>query len=132
MMVCGPGAPRFGVVAWLISKSMLAEPRLLVRSHDRYTKLWLLVPLSEASWKRVRLLLLGGIDPLTTETAGLSSLVPWPNELSPVPLGRSKPGFRPVTFCQSVVPNVVGLVSRFPSPPANVLPASGDEHDSVV
>src|SRR5215472_12742189 len=77
-------------------------------------------------------LLFGGIDPLTTETAGLSSLVPCPNELSPLPLGRSKPGFRPATFCQSVVPNVVGFVSRLPSPPANVLPASGPEHDWVV
>src|SRR5258707_15667776 len=72
------------------------------------------------------------MDPVTTETLGLSSLVPWPNELSEVPLGRSKPGFRPFTFCQSVVPNVVGLVSRLPSPPAKVLPASGPEHDWVV
>jgi len=31
-----------------------------------------------------------------------------------------------------VVPNVVGFVSRLPSPPANVLPASGPEHDWVV
>src|SRR5215469_4666892 len=38
-MVCGPGVPRPGVVAWLISKSMLAEPRTLVRSHARYKKL---------------------------------------------------------------------------------------------
>src|SRR6266516_2105038 len=42
------------------------------------------------------------------------------------------PGFRPDTFCQSVVPNVVGLVARLPSPPAKVLPESGDEHDWVV
>src|SRR6516162_9006146 len=42
MMVCGPGSPRCGVMAWLISKSMLAEPRLLVRSHARYRKLLLL------------------------------------------------------------------------------------------
>jgi len=75
---------------------------------------------------------LGGIDPLTTVTLGLSSLVPCPKELSPVPPGRSKPAFRPATFCQSVLPNVVGLASRFPSPPANVLPASGPEHDWVV
>src|SRR5215467_5545367 len=81
---------------------------------------------------RVRSLLFGGIEPDTTLTFGLSSLVPCPNELSPLPLGRSKSGFRPATFCQSVVPNVVGLVSRLPSPPANVLPVSGDEHDCVV
>src|SRR6266496_1693799 len=34
----GP-AVRFGWAFWLISKSMLAEPRLLVRSHARYRKL---------------------------------------------------------------------------------------------
>src|SRR6266487_3818015 len=38
LMVCAPGVPRPGVVAWLISKSMFAEPRLLVRSHARYKK----------------------------------------------------------------------------------------------
>lgn len=59
-------------------------------------------------------------------------MVPWPNELSEVPLGTSMPVFRPVTFCQSVLPNAVGLVSRLPSPPANVLPLSGPEHDWVV
>src|SRR5215472_6854013 len=72
------------------------------------------------------------MDPLTTVTTGLSSLVPCPNELSPLPLRLSKRGCRPATFCQSVVPNVVGLVRRLPSPPANVLPGSGDEHDWVV
>src|SRR5262249_5925464 len=45
---------------------------------------------------------------------------------------RSKPGFNPATFCQSVVPNVVGFVSRLPSPPANVLPLSGGRQDCVV
>src|SRR6266700_4986544 len=39
LIVCGPGLPRPGVVAWLISKSMFAEPRLLVRSQARYRKL---------------------------------------------------------------------------------------------
>src|SRR6266568_1790775 len=40
-MVWAPGLPRPGVVAWLISKSMFAEPRTLVRSHARYRKLLL-------------------------------------------------------------------------------------------
>src|SRR6266516_2896808 len=62
------------------------------------------------------------MEPFTNETA----------ELSPEPLVSSMPGFRPDTFCQSVVPNVVGLVARLPSPPAKVLPESGDEHDWVV
>src|SRR6266581_1596988 len=35
LMVCAPGVPSPGVVIWLISKSMFAEPRLLVRSHAR-------------------------------------------------------------------------------------------------
>src|SRR6266568_685398 len=47
-IVCAPGLPRPGVVAWLISKSMLAEPRALVRSQARYRKL-LLPPNSDAS-----------------------------------------------------------------------------------
>src|SRR6266581_5428103 len=59
-IVCAPGLPRPGVVAWLISKSMLAEPRALVRSQARYRKL-LLPANSDASYKRVRSLLLGGI-----------------------------------------------------------------------
>jgi len=42
------------------------------------------------------------------------------------------PAFRPAAFCQSVVPNAVGLVARSPSPPAKVLPASGPEQDCVV
>src|SRR5215468_1633411 len=37
-----------------------------------------------------------------------------------------------LTFCQSVVPNAVGFVSRLPSPPAKVLPDSGPPHDWVV
>ena len=41
--------PSPGVVAWLISKSMLAEPRLLVRSHARYRKLSPLLPIEDAS-----------------------------------------------------------------------------------
>src|SRR4029077_18624782 len=73
----------------------------------------------------------GGIEPVTTDTFGSSSLVPCPNELSVLPLGRSKPAFRPATFCQSVVPNVVGLVSRLPSPPANVLPLSAPRQPGV-
>ncbi len=39
LMVWLPGVPRPGVAAWLISKSMFAEPRELVRSHARYKKL---------------------------------------------------------------------------------------------
>src|SRR6266487_1219658 len=72
------------------------------------------------------------MEPLTTVTLASSSLVPWPNELSPVPLARSTPSFRPESFCQSVVPKVVGLVCRLPSAPAKVLPASGGRHDCVV
>jgi len=75
---------------------------------------------------------LGGIEPLTVETLASSSWVPWPNELSEVPLGRSIPACRPATFCQSVLPKVVGLVRRLPSPPAKVLPVSGPEQDCVV
>src|SRR5690242_2970980 len=65
------------------------------------------------------------MDPVTTETAVPSSLVPCPNELSLLPLARSTPDVRPVTFCQSVVPNAVGLVMRLPSPAANVLGLNG-------
>src|SRR6266567_6530038 len=48
LSVFGPGVDRSGWGFWLISKSMFAEPRLLVRSHARYRKL---LPLanSEAS-----------------------------------------------------------------------------------
>src|SRR6266508_3195939 len=35
LIVCGPGLPRPGVTAWLISKSMFADPRTLVRSQAR-------------------------------------------------------------------------------------------------
>src|SRR5215472_9181266 len=72
------------------------------------------------------------MDPLTTVTEGPSSLVPWPNELSVVPEGRSTPVLRAGTFSQSVEPNDVGLAERLPSAPANVLPASGPLHDGVV
>src|SRR6266566_7114885 len=51
LSVFGPVVVRSGWVFWLISKSMFAEPRLLVRSQARYRKLLLVVPLtnSEAS-----------------------------------------------------------------------------------
>src|SRR5215813_201175 len=62
---------------------------------------------------------------------GSSSFAPLPNALSPVPLGRSKSAFSPDTFCQSVVPKVVGLVSRLPSPPAKVLPDSAPRQSGV-
>src|SRR6266705_1528623 len=39
LSVFGPAVVRSGWVFWLISKSMFAEPRLLVRSHARYKKL---------------------------------------------------------------------------------------------
>jgi hypothetical protein len=71
--------------------------------------------------------LCGGIEPLTTETLGSSSLVPWPNALSPLPLARSMPLLRPCTVDQSVFPAV--LCTRLPSPPSKVLGASGGEHD---
>src|SRR6266496_6127925 len=38
LSVFGPAVVRSGWVFWLISKSMFAEPRLLVRSHARYRK----------------------------------------------------------------------------------------------
>src|SRR5262245_42786325 len=53
-------------------------------------------------------------------TLALSSLVPWPKELSEVPLGLSMPVFRPTTFTQSVLPLV--LTTRLPSLPSKVLP----------
>src|SRR6266581_6442600 len=42
LSVFGPAVVRSGWVFWLISKSMFAEPRLLVRSQARYRKLLLL------------------------------------------------------------------------------------------
>jgi hypothetical protein len=42
LSVLGPVVVRFGWVLWLISKSMLAEPRTLDRSQARYRKLLLL------------------------------------------------------------------------------------------
>src|SRR6266446_6595028 len=80
----------------------------------------------------MRSLLFGGIDPLTTLTLGPSSFVPCPKELSPDPLARSIPLFRPETVSQSVVPYVVGDVRRFPSPPAKVLGLSGPRQLAVV
>src|SRR6266700_3957720 len=44
LSVFGPEVVRSGWVFWLISKSIFAEPRLLVRSHARYRKLLLVVP----------------------------------------------------------------------------------------
>src|SRR5690242_9135201 len=62
---------------------------------------------------------------------GESSLVPCPNALSALPLARSKPAFSPATFSQSVVPYVVGLAFRLPSPAAKLLPDSGAEQLAV-
>src|SRR6266545_1081978 len=63
------------------------------------------------------------MEPLTTVTLASSSFVPWPNELSPLPLARSMPALSPATFAQSVLPVV--LTTRLPSLPSNVLPAKG-------
>src|SRR6476660_10233879 len=73
-------------------------------------------------YERVRLLLFGGIDPVTTVTLVSFSFVPWPNALSFEPLGRStnvwSPGF-PANVTQSVWPAV--LTVMLPSLPSNVL-----------
>src|SRR4029453_11081770 len=60
------------------------------------------------------------MDPVTTDTAGSSSLVPCPKELSVFPLGRSSPRTRLGALTQSVLPEV--LTTRLPSLPSNVLP----------
>src|SRR6266496_395583 len=72
------------------------------------------------------------MEPVTIDTAGSSSLVPCPNELSEVPEGRSMPAAKPDSGAthvppeygksvhQSVLPEVWTV--RFPSPPSNELP----------
>src|SRR6266496_1731592 len=61
------------------------------------------------------------MDPVTTVTAGLSSLVPCPKALSVLPEGLSMPVLRPATLAQSVFPGV--FTTRLPSLPSKVLPA---------
>src|ERR1700675_3711665 len=112
---------------WFSSKSMLVVPEgACTRSQARYKKsvpeiFWL------AGEKRVRLLLLFGMDPETTLGTAVSSLVPLPKELSVFPVGwsRSHPclGFEaqlmPI-LAQSLFPPV--FTARFPSSSKRLLP----------
>src|SRR5512132_553840 len=60
------------------------------------------------------------MDPVTTDTLASSSLVPWPKELSLVPLARSSPRTRLGALVQSMLPAV--LTTRLPSLLSKVLP----------
>src|SRR5215471_13309634 len=75
---------------------------------------------SPATAKRARSALEFGIDPDTTVVFTSFSFAPWPNELSPVPVGRSTPTDRLGALSQSWLPGV--LTTKLPSLPSNVEP----------